>query len=42
MKQATGYRCVSSHRLHPLIGFKAQTDKPPLLGFEAHTKKLLQ
>jgi hypothetical protein len=29
MKQATGCRRVSSHRLHPVIGFEAQTDKPP-------------
>jgi hypothetical protein len=30
---------VSSHRLHPLIGFEVQTGKPPPLGFEAQTKK---
>jgi hypothetical protein len=29
MKQATGCRGVFSHRLHPHIGFEAQTDKPP-------------
>jgi hypothetical protein len=29
MKQAIGCRRVSSHHLHPLIGFEAQTDKPP-------------
>jgi hypothetical protein len=28
-KQAAWCRCVSSHRLHPLIGFEVQTDKPP-------------
>jgi hypothetical protein len=28
-KQAVECRCVSSHRLHPLISFEAQTDKPP-------------
>jgi hypothetical protein len=40
MKQAVGYRRVSSYRLYPLIGFEAQTDKPPPHGFEAQTKKL--
>jgi hypothetical protein len=29
MKQAARCQCVSSHHLHPLIGFEAQTDKPP-------------
>jgi hypothetical protein len=29
MKQAIGCRCVSSRRLHPLIDFEAQIDKPP-------------
>jgi hypothetical protein len=29
MKQATRCRRVSSHRLYPLIGFEAQTNKPP-------------
>jgi hypothetical protein len=29
MKQATGCWRVSSHLLHPRIGFEAQTDKPP-------------
>jgi hypothetical protein len=29
MKQPARCQCVSSHRLHPLIGFEAQTDKPP-------------
>jgi hypothetical protein len=29
MKQAAGCRCVSALRLHPVIGFEAQTDKPP-------------
>jgi hypothetical protein len=29
MKQSTGCQHVSSHRLHPLIGFDAQIDKPP-------------
>jgi hypothetical protein len=29
MKQGTECRRVSSQRLHPLIGFEAQTDKPP-------------
>jgi hypothetical protein len=33
---------VSSHRLHPLIGFEAQIDKPPPLAFEAQTKKPLR
>jgi hypothetical protein len=28
-KQAAGCRCMSSHRLHPLIGFEAQIDKHP-------------
>jgi hypothetical protein len=28
MKQPSGCRRVSSHHLHPLIGFEAQTDKP--------------
>jgi hypothetical protein len=39
MKQATRSRCTSSHRLHSLIGFGAQTVKPPTFGFEAQTKK---
>jgi hypothetical protein len=39
IKQATRCRRISSHRLHSLIGFEAQTDKPPPLGFEAQTKK---
>jgi hypothetical protein len=30
---------VSSHHLHPLIGFEVQTNKPLPLGFEAQTKK---
>jgi hypothetical protein len=29
MKQAAGSRRVSSHCLRPLIGFEAQTEKPP-------------
>jgi hypothetical protein len=29
MKQAIGCRHVSSHHLHPLIGFQTQTDKHP-------------
>jgi hypothetical protein len=29
MKQAARCRRVSSHHLHPLIGFEPQTDKPP-------------
>jgi hypothetical protein len=29
MKQATECQRVSSHHLHPLIGFEAQSDKPP-------------
>jgi hypothetical protein len=33
MKQAAGYRRMSSHCLYPLIGFEAQTDKPPLTWF---------
>jgi hypothetical protein len=33
MKQAIVCRCVSPHRLHPLIGFEAQTDKPPSTWF---------
>jgi hypothetical protein len=36
MKQAAVCQRVSSHRLHPLIGF----EEPPTLGFEAQTKKL--
>jgi hypothetical protein len=33
MKQAIGCRRMSSHHLHPLISFEAQTDKPPLTWF---------
>jgi hypothetical protein len=29
MKQAARWWCVSSHRLHMLISFEAQTDNPP-------------
>jgi hypothetical protein len=29
MKQAARCRCVSTHRLQPLIDFEVQTDKPP-------------
>jgi hypothetical protein len=29
MKQATGCQCMSSHCLHPLIGFEVQTHKHP-------------
>jgi hypothetical protein len=39
MKQAVGYRRVFSHRLHLLIDFEAQTDKPPPLNFEAQNKE---
>jgi hypothetical protein len=39
-KQDAICRLVSSHRLYPLIGFEAQTDKPH--GFDAKTKKLSQ
>jgi hypothetical protein len=39
MKQAVGYRRVFSHRLHLLIDFEAQTDKPPPLSFEAQNKE---
>jgi hypothetical protein len=38
-KQATGCRHMTSHHLHPLISFEAQTKKPPPLGFEGQTKK---
>jgi hypothetical protein len=41
MKQVIESRCVSSHHLHPLISFEAQTNKPPPFGFEAQTKKWL-
>jgi hypothetical protein len=40
-KQAAGCQRVSSHCLHLLIGFEAQTDKPPPLSFDAQTKKPL-
>jgi hypothetical protein len=40
MKQTSRCRCVFSHRLYLLIGFEAQTDKPPPLGFDVQTKKL--
>jgi hypothetical protein len=29
MMEVTRCQCVSSHRLHPLISFEVQTDKPP-------------
>jgi hypothetical protein len=37
-KQAARYRHVSSHHLHLLIGFEAQTNKPPPLGSEVKPK----
>jgi hypothetical protein len=40
MKQAVGCRRVSPHRLHLVIGFEAQIDKPPPLDFGGWTKKL--
>jgi hypothetical protein len=29
LRDEASYRRVSSHRLHPLIGFEEQTDKSP-------------
>jgi hypothetical protein len=39
-KQATGCRHVSSYRLHPLISFEAQIDKPPPTWFWGSNQEL--
>jgi hypothetical protein len=41
MKQPTGCQCVSSHRLHPLISFEAQIDKPPPIWFWGPNQKII-
>jgi hypothetical protein len=41
MKQAIGCQCVFSHRLHSLIGFEAQTDKPSPTWFLDPTQEMV-
>jgi hypothetical protein len=41
MKQATGCRCVSSHRLHLLISFEVQTDKHPPTWFVGTNQEIV-
>jgi hypothetical protein len=42
VKQATRYRRVFTHRLHPLIGFEVQMINLLPLGFHDQTEKLLR
>jgi hypothetical protein len=39
MNQVVVCRCVSSHHLHPLMGFEAQTDKPSPTWFWGSNQK---
>jgi hypothetical protein len=39
--QATGCWCVSSHYLHPLVGFEAQIDKPPPTWFRGPNQEIV-